>query len=61
MKVTLKLTMDGLMRALRARAHRLTEEIETGRAPLDEAGRRRRPAARRPSRLNERNGDGGGD
>lgn len=61
MKVTLKLTMDGLMRALRAQAHRLAEEIEVGRLSQDEADRRRRPAARRPSRLNERNGDGGGD
>lgn len=61
MKVTLKLTMDGLMRALKARAHRLAEEIEAGRVPQAEAGRRGRPVVRRPSRLNDGERDGGGD
>lgn len=59
MKVTLKLTMDGLMRALKARAHRLAEEIEAGRPPQDEVGRPGRRAARRASRLNERERDDG--
>ncbi len=31
MKLTLKLTLDGLLRALRAQAHRVAEEIEAGR------------------------------
>lgn len=60
MKVTLKLTMDGLMRALRGRAHRLAEEIEAGHRLPDEARRRGRLAARRTSRLNEREGDDSG-
>jgi len=33
MKLTLKLTLEGLMRALRAEAHRRAEEIEAGRLP----------------------------
>ena len=37
MKLTLKLTLDGLLRALRMRAHRVAEEIEAGRVvPLVE-------------------------
>ena len=31
MKLTLKLTLDGLLRALRAEAHRVAEEIEARR------------------------------
>ena len=32
MKLTLRLTLDGLMRALRAKAHREADRIESGRA-----------------------------
>lgn len=49
MKLTLKLTLDGLLRALKARAHRLAEEVEAGRRTDDE---------RRPSRRLERDDDG---
>lgn len=49
MKLTLKLTLDGLLRALKARAHRLAEEVEAGRRTDDE---------RRPPRRRERDDDG---
>lgn len=43
MKMTLRLTLDGLLRALRARAHREADEIESGRmAPSGEARREAR-------------------
>lgn len=32
MKVAMKLTLDGLLRALRMRAHRMADEIETSYA-----------------------------
>lgn len=32
MKVTMQLTLDGLLRALRGKAHRMAEEIESGYA-----------------------------
>jgi hypothetical protein len=41
MKLTLKLTLDGLLRALRAEAHRIAEAVEAGRlAPPTEETRR---------------------
>ena len=46
MKLTLKLTLDGLKRALRARAHAIAEEIETGRGLKRAHMARRRPAMR---------------
>lgn len=52
MKLTLKLTLDGLMRVLRAQAHRRAEEIEAGRLPL-RAGAADRPP-RRPARREKR-------
>lgn len=58
MKLALKLTLDGLLRALRARAHRLAEEIEAGRVPRPERSPRLRPQWRRP-RAVERDDDGG--
>lgn len=60
MKVTLKITMEGLMRALRAREHRLTEDIEARRAGNMVAGRRGGKDGSQAARPNERNGDGRG-
>ncbi|MCO5147007.1 MAG: hypothetical protein M9895_12610 [Aquamicrobium sp.] len=61
MKLTLKLTLDGLMRVLRAQAHRRAEEIEAGRllpraAVADTPPRR---AERREKRMtdSDRSGD----
>lgn len=46
MKLSLKLTLDGLMRALRLHAHRSLETIETSRlVPPAERVMRRRPTA----------------
>ncbi len=46
MKLSLKLTLDGLMRALRAHAHRSLEKAEAGRPqPPAERVVRRRPTA----------------
>ena len=59
MKVTMELTLDGLVRALRARAHRMAEEIETGYADLAERDTARPKPARRGGRVDD---DGlGGD
>ncbi len=52
MKIALKLTLDGLLRARKGRAHRLAEEVEAGRPRQDERTPRRRPA-----RARERNDD----
>lgn len=38
MKATMKLTLDGLTRALRARLHRMADEIEAGYALKRETG-----------------------
>lgn len=38
MKATMKLTLDGLTRALRARMHEMADEIEAGYARRREAG-----------------------
>lgn len=56
MKVTLKLTLDGLMRALTAHAHRLAEEIEAGRI-----AERRGDGGIRPKRQTAEGADHGGD
>ena len=58
MKIALKLTLDGLLRALRAHAHRSVETIEAGRldAPAGE-GARRTPTA--PARSDARMTDHG--
>lgn len=58
MKVALKITMEGLMRALRAHEHRLTEDIEARRAGRMVAARRGAKDERQAARLSERNGDG---
>lgn len=47
MKLTLKLTLDGLLRALKGRAHRLAEEVEAGRLTEDERRRERNDDGRR--------------
>lgn len=61
MKVTLKLTMDGLLRAMRTRADRLAEEIEAGRMPPERARPGgRRAATERPAAA-EGNGHDRGD
>lgn len=60
MKVTLKLTMDGLLRAMRTRADRLAEEIEAGRMPPEQARPGRRAATGRPAAA-EGNGHDRGD
>ena len=52
MKLVLKLTLDGLLRALKGRAHRLAEEVEAGRLRQDE-----RTPRSRPPRARERNAD----
>lgn len=39
MKVVMKLTLDGLLRALRMRAHRMADEIETSYAAAQERNR----------------------
>ena len=54
MKVTMKLTLDGLVRALRARVHAMADDIESGyaEAGADAGGRRAEPA-------DERDGDEG--
>lgn len=49
MKVTLKLTMDGLLRAMRTRADRLAEEIEAGRMLPERARPGRGAATGRPA------------
>lgn len=50
MKLSLKLTLDGLMRALRLHAHRSLETIETSRlVPPAERVVRRRPTAQAQS------------
>lgn len=53
MKLSVKLTMQGLIRALRARAHDLAEDVERGQVEA----RPKRPA--RPAR--PRASRGGGD
>ena len=60
MKLTLKLTLDGLMRALRAQAHRRAEEVEAGRLlPRGEAADTPpRRAARREKRMTDRDRSG---
>lgn len=60
MKLTLKLTLDGLMRALRVREQRLAEEIEAGRIRPDDYQQHRWTRARRIP-VSERNGGGGSD
>lgn len=35
MKVTMRLTLDDLVRALRGKAHQLAEELETGERRVD--------------------------
>ncbi len=60
MKVTLKLTLDGLMRALKARAHRAAEDIEAGRAKGSERHAARPVAVpRRPKTEATRDGRDG--
>ena len=56
MKLTLKLTLDGLMRALRAQAHRKAEEIETSRVFRRAGVVSRQP--QRPARPDRRMMDG---
>jgi len=57
MKVTMQLTLDGLVRALRREAHRLAEEIEEGRRKPD--SRPDMPAARtQTNRLRVEDRDG---
>ncbi|WP_158553215.1 MULTISPECIES: hypothetical protein [Mesorhizobium] len=46
MKLAVKLTMQGLIRALRAKAHDLAEDLEQGQADA----RPQRPARQRESR-----------
>lgn len=52
MKTGLRLTLDGLVRALRMRMHRMAEEIETGYA----SGRTRREAATSRAQRNRAGG-----
>lgn len=60
MKLTLKLTLDGLMRALRAQAHRRAEEIEAGRLlpRVGVADTPTRRAMRREKRITDRDRSG---
>lgn len=58
MKLTLKLTLDGLMRALRAQAHRRAEEIEAGRLLPRAAPTPPRRATRREKRMTDRDRSG---
>lgn len=60
MKLTLKLTLDGLMRALRAHAHRTAERAEAER---EVRAWRKRQAGRMgmAARTAERRDDGRGD
>lgn len=60
MKVALKITIEGLLRALRAREHRLVEDIEARRAGRKIAGQRGHKNERLATGLSERNGDGSG-
>ncbi|WEX07735.1 hypothetical protein [Chelativorans sp. AA-79] len=49
MKLSMQLTLDGLVRAMRVKAHELADAVESGGHPRDEAGRRpeRRAGMRR--------------
>lgn len=58
MKLTLKLTLDGLMRALRAQAHRRAEEIEAGRLLPRAAPTSPRRTMRREKRMTDRDRSG---
>lgn len=58
MKLTLKLTLEGLMRALRAEAHRRAEEIEAGRLLPRAAPTPTRRVARREKRMTDRDRSG---
>lgn len=58
MRVTMALTVDGLLRALRGTAHALAEAVEAGYA--DDAGEETRPRGRN-ARPAERTMDGGQD
>ena len=58
MKLTLKLTLDGLMRALRAQAHRRAEEIEAGRLPSRAAPGPARRIVQREKRMTDRDRSG---
>lgn len=60
MKLTLKLTLEGLMRALRAQAHRRAGEIEAGRLPprAVAADAPPRPTTRREKRMTDRDRSG---
>jgi len=60
MKVTLKLTLDGLMRALRAHAHRKAEEVEAARSAANSRVIPLRPVRQR-RKTTERDDDGRGD
>lgn len=46
MKVTMRLTLDDLVRALRGKAHQLAEELETGERRVDAAATGRVKEAR---------------
>jgi hypothetical protein len=56
MKLSMALTLDGLVRALRATAHGLAEEIEGGyrRAPAPRTGGRVPPSSDAAMRRDER-------
>lgn len=41
MKMSMRLTLDGLVRALRAEAHRLADEVESGQRRTAEDGEKR--------------------
>lgn len=59
MKVALKITMEGLLRALRAREQRLADDIEARRAGRSVARRSGQMNEPQVAGLGERNGDGG--
>ena len=56
MKLAMKLTLDGLKRALRRKAHELAEDIALGYRP-PRAGAETGPKPRRAARARERNDD----
>lgn len=62
MRTAVKLTMDGLVRALRARAHRMADEIEAGYAePMERAAPGRMIEAQRRAGAGVQGDDVSGD
>ena len=47
MKLTMQLTLDGLVRAMRVKLHEVAEAVESGGYPREAAGRRPESASQR--------------